>query len=83
VSEARRAGVPVTRNRMFIDSPVDESGRIDVQSQLDQLVELARKRGEAVGLGHPHAETLRVLRKALPELESEGIDLVFISELVE
>ncbi len=82
VSEAVRAGVPTTRNRMFIDSPVDESGRIDVQSQLDQLVELARKRGEAVGLGHPHAETLRVLRKALPELESEGIDLVFISELV-
>ena len=82
VSEARRAGVPATRNRMFIDSPVDESGRIDVASQLDQLVALARKRGEAVGLGHPHPETLRVLRKALPELESEGIDLVFISELV-
>jgi polysaccharide deacetylase 2 family uncharacterized protein YibQ len=82
VSEARRAGVPTTRNRMFIDSPVDEQGRIDVESQLAELVEIARKRGEAVGLGHPHPETLRVLRKVLPELEREGIDLVFVSELV-
>ncbi len=82
VSEARRAGVPTTRNRMFIDSPVDEQGRIDVESQLAELVAIARKRGEAVGLGHPHPETLRVLRKVLPELEREGIDLVFVSELV-
>jgi polysaccharide deacetylase 2 family uncharacterized protein YibQ len=82
IAEARRAGVLTTRNRMFIDSPVDESGRIDVESQLAELVLVARKLGEAVGLGHPHPETLRVLRKALPELEREGIELVFVSELV-
>jgi polysaccharide deacetylase 2 family uncharacterized protein YibQ len=82
VSEAKRAGVPTTRNRMFIDSPVDEQGRINVESQLAELVAIARKRGEAVGLGHPHPETLRALRKVLPELEREGIDLVFVSELV-
>ncbi|MFH1689170.1 MAG: divergent polysaccharide deacetylase family protein [Candidatus Eisenbacteria bacterium] len=82
ITEARRAGVPTTRNRMFIDSPVDESGRIDVESQFTELVAVARKLGVAVGIGHPHPETLRVLRKALPELESEGIELVFVSELV-
>jgi polysaccharide deacetylase 2 family uncharacterized protein YibQ len=82
MSEAARAGVPTTRNRMFIDSPVDESGRMDVESQLAELKKIAMKRGEAVGLGHPHPETLRVLRKVLPEFESEGIDLVFVSELV-
>jgi polysaccharide deacetylase 2 family uncharacterized protein YibQ len=82
LSEARRARVPATRNRMFIDSPLDESGRIDVESQLDELVEVARKLGGAVGLGHPHPETLRVLRKKLPELERDGVELVFVSELV-
>jgi polysaccharide deacetylase 2 family uncharacterized protein YibQ len=82
VAEATRAGVPTTRNRMFIDSPVDEYGRIDVRSQLSELKAIALKRGEAVGLGHPHPETLRVLREVLPELESEGIQLVFVSELV-
>lgn len=82
ISEARRAGLPSARNRMFIDSPLDESGRIDVESKLAELVVVARKLGEAVGLGHPHPETLRVLRRKLPELESEGIELVFVSELV-
>jgi polysaccharide deacetylase 2 family uncharacterized protein YibQ len=81
LSEARRAGVPAARNRMFIDSPLDESGRIDVESQLSELVVVARKLGSAVGLGHPHPETLRALRQVLPELESEGIELVFVSEL--
>ena len=82
ISEARRAGVLTTRNRMFIDSPLDESGRIDVESQLTELVAVARKLGSAVGIGHPHPETLRVLQKMLPELQSEGVELVFVSELV-
>jgi polysaccharide deacetylase 2 family uncharacterized protein YibQ len=82
MAEAMRAGVPTTRNRMFIDSSVDEYGRIDVRSQLSELKAIALKRGEAVGLGHPHPETLRVLREELPRLEDEGIELVFVSELV-
>jgi hypothetical protein len=82
VSEARRAGVPVARNRLFIDSPLDESGRIDVASQMEQLVEIATKTGSAIGIGHPHPETLRALERALPQLERQGIELVFVSELV-
>jgi polysaccharide deacetylase 2 family uncharacterized protein YibQ len=82
VSEARRAGVPVARNRLFIDSPLDESGRIDVDSQMSELVEIARKSGSAIGIGHPHPETLRALTRKLPELERQGIELVFVSQLV-
>ena len=51
-------------------------------AQLEELVETARKLGAAVGLGHPYPETLRALSKVLPELENEGIELVFVSELV-
>lgn len=82
VAEADRAGIPVARNRMFIDSPLDESGRIDIESQLVDLVDIARQRGSAVGIGHPHPETLRALERALPELVQEGIELVFVSELL-
>ncbi len=82
LAEAERAGIPTTRNRMFIDSPLDESGRVDVASQLEELVAIARKRGEAVGIGHPHPETLRVLKDVLPELREQGIELVFVSQLV-
>jgi len=82
VVEARRAGVPVARNRLFIDSPLDESGRIDVESQMTELVEIARRNGSAIGIGHPYPETLRALERILPELESEGIELVYVSQLV-
>jgi hypothetical protein len=82
LAEAARAGVPAARNRMFIDSPLDEQGRVDVRSQLDELVAIARKNGSAVGIGHPHPETLRVLKRELPRIESEGIELVHVSELV-
>ena len=82
VAEAQRAGILTARNRMFIDSPLDESGRIDVESQLVDLVDLARQHGSAVGIGHPHPETLRVLERALPELAHEGVEFVFVSELL-
>ena len=82
VSEAERAGVPTARNRMFLDSPLDEQGRVDVDAQLEELVEIARKNGSAVGIGHPYPETLDALRRALPELERQGVELVFVSELV-
>jgi polysaccharide deacetylase 2 family uncharacterized protein YibQ len=82
VAEAERAGVPTARNRMFIDSPLDEQGRVDVESQLEELVDLARKHGSAIGIGHPYPETLQALRRELPKLENQGIELVFVSKLV-
>jgi polysaccharide deacetylase 2 family uncharacterized protein YibQ len=35
-----------------------------------------------VGIGHPIPETLRALKRELPRLESQGVELVFVSELV-
>ncbi len=81
VSEAERAGVPFARNNMFIDSPLDEQGRIDVRSQLSALEEIARKRGYAVGIGHPHPETLKILESELPRMAGRGVRFVFVSEL--
>jgi polysaccharide deacetylase 2 family uncharacterized protein YibQ len=80
-SEARRAGVRSVRNNMFIDSRLDELGRLDVYSQLLALQDIARKRGAAVGIGHPHPETLRVLKSAIPEMKGRGFEFVLVSEL--
>ncbi len=79
--EAERAGVRVARNNMFIDSPLDEQGRMDVRSQLSSLEEMARKRGYAVGIGHPHPETLRVLESEMPRMAERGVRFVLVSEL--
>ncbi|MBD3348323.1 MAG: hypothetical protein GF400_03885 [Candidatus Eisenbacteria bacterium] len=80
---ARNAGVPTVRNNMFIDSLLDEEGRVDVHSQLAALEEIARKRGFGVGIGHPHPETLEALRSEIPEMQARGIEFVLVSELAE
>lgn len=82
-AEARREGVPSVRNNMFIDSRLDELGRVDVLSQLRELEAVARKRGAAVGIGHPKPETLRVLSSAVREMSDRGVEFVFVSELTE
>jgi polysaccharide deacetylase 2 family uncharacterized protein YibQ len=81
-AEAERAGVPTVRNNMFLDSLLDEEGRIDVLTQLESLEEIALKRGYGIGIGHPHPETLRALRAEAPRMMEKGIRFVFVSELV-
>ncbi len=83
LSEASRAGVPAVRNRMFIDSTLDEHGTTDVESKLQDLAAIARRRGSAVGIGHPRKDTISALARLLPRMEEQGIELVFVSELVE
>jgi polysaccharide deacetylase 2 family uncharacterized protein YibQ len=80
--EARRAGVPVVRNSMFLDSGLDETGRVDVASQLRDLEALARSRGYASAIGHPRRETLATLRREMPAMKERGIEFVFLSDLI-
>ena len=42
----------------------------------------AREKGSALAIGHPHPETLQVLEEMLPNVEREGVTLVFASNLV-
>ncbi len=80
-SEAERAGVPALRNNMFIDSQLDELGTVDIAGQLAELEAIARRRGGAIGIAHPHPETLRLLKRLLPKMAERGIEFVSVSEL--
>lgn len=80
-SEAERAGVPTVRNAMFLDSCIDEGSAVDVASRLADLESVARRRGAAVAIGHPKPETLRVLRRMIPEMQARGVEFVHVSEL--
>ncbi len=79
-AEAARAGVPVLRNRIFLDH--DEPEPAVVRQRLATLVEAARTRGFAVGIGHPHAVTAHVLGTEIPRLQAEGVRFVTVSELL-
>jgi hypothetical protein len=76
---ARELKVPSAERAVFLDDDEDASA---VRSQFRRLIEVARKQGSAIAIGHPHPTTLDVLSEQLPELERAGIDVVFASELV-
>jgi len=79
-AEAALAGVPVLRNRIFLDH--DEPDPTVVRRRLATLVDAARARGFAVGIGHPHAVTAHVLGVEIPRLQAEGVRFVTVSELL-
>ncbi len=77
---ARRVGVPTANRDVFLDdTPTPEA----VRQQLMLAVRLARVHRFAIAIGHPHPATLQVLEESLPQLESQGIGLVFASQLVQ
>ena len=76
---AVRAGVPAAARKVFLD---DTPTREAVRQQLALAARHARRQGSAIAIGHPHAITLQVLGEYLPELEAQGVRLVFVSELV-
>ena len=77
---AQSAGVPSAfRNVPFLDDVPDVSA---VRRQLELALRGAREKGEAIAIGHPHPATLQALREVLPKAQSQGVRLVFASELV-
>lgn len=76
---AHAAGVPALARDVFIDAEV---GGDAIRRQLRKLLVTARTRGAAVGIGHPHPETIAVLRELRAELLASGVTLVNVSALV-
>jgi len=52
------------------------------QRQFKQLLQIARRHQVAIAIGHPYPETYRFLKRRLPQLQAEGIELVGISALL-
>lgn len=73
------AGVPAARRDVFLDSDRSPEG---VAKAFEKLKRVARRRGSAIGIGHPYPETLDFLERALPLLNADGIELVSLSELI-
>ncbi|MEM6818223.1 MAG: divergent polysaccharide deacetylase family protein [Pseudomonadota bacterium] len=79
LAAARDHAVPAARRDVFLDHDLDPAA---IEYQVQRLVRLARQRGHALAIGHPHDVTLNALH-ALPQLLQEhGIELVSPSELI-
>lgn len=76
---AQRLGVPALRNNLFIDA-IDDTAAIEAKFKL--LAAIAKRRGSAIGIGHPRPKTLAMLRKMLPELQALGYTFVPVTALL-
>jgi polysaccharide deacetylase 2 family uncharacterized protein YibQ len=77
---ARQAGVrSAFRNVPFLDDVQDTT---EIRKQLQLAIRGAKEKSQAIAIGHPHATTLHVLSELLPQVEAQGVHLVFVSNLV-
>ncbi|MBI1732526.1 MAG: divergent polysaccharide deacetylase family protein [Gammaproteobacteria bacterium] len=77
---AGRKGVPNLRRDVFLDNARDAR---NLQVEFGELIGIARRKGSALAIGHPHPETIALLRAQLPALDRLGVRLVSVSELLE
>ncbi len=54
-----------------------------ISRQFDRFIQVAKKKGYAVAIGHPHPITLSFLKRNLSRLRDNNIELVPISKLIE
>jgi polysaccharide deacetylase 2 family uncharacterized protein YibQ len=77
---AIRAGVPAAERQVFLDSDTRPEA---IREQFHRLLGLARTRGAAVAIGHPHPETLAVLAEEVPKARALGYEFVPVSYLLD
>lgn len=78
-SLAREMGIENAGRNVFLDNVQDEGA---IREQLEQLAAMARLKGAAIGICHPHRATIQALAAAMPELQKSGIAFVYAADLV-
>ncbi len=72
-------GVPAAARQVFLDH---DAGPGTVRAALAELEQVATKQGYAIGIAHPHEETIGVVREWLETLEQRGFRLAPISTVI-
>jgi polysaccharide deacetylase 2 family uncharacterized protein YibQ len=76
---AKENDVPYLTRDIFLDH---KQGSKNVRQQFLQLIKVAKRKGSALGIGHPHTGTIEVLSNELNNLSKYGVKLVSIKSLI-
>jgi len=52
-------------------------------NQISRLMQKAQKNGKAIAIGHPYQTTFRAIQDSIPRIREAGIEIVFVSKLLE
>jgi polysaccharide deacetylase 2 family uncharacterized protein YibQ len=77
---ATALGVPAAERQVFLD---DDPRPEAVAAEFQHLLEMARTRGGAIAIGHPHAATLATLASEVPRAQALGYRFVQVSALLD
>lgn len=72
-------GVPSLHRHIFLDNILEHRY---IRRQFNQLIRDAKRYQTVVAIAHPHPETVTALRKLLPLLAENNVELVPISQLL-
>jgi len=70
--------IPFAERDIFLDNVQKPDA---IREQLQKLINVAKKHGDAIGIAHPHKTTYAVFQKMLPELKKQ-VELVPASKVV-
>lgn len=76
---ADQLGLPVARRHVFLDNEATTEG---LALAWAELLKQAQQHGYAIAIGHPHDATYELLKRELPRLSEQQIELVKVSALV-
>lgn len=76
---AATVGVPFAQRDVFLD---DDRSASAVEQRLKRVETIARKKGTAIAIGHPHDATIDALIGWIAKLPREGIVLVPLTDIV-
>jgi hypothetical protein len=71
--------VPNLSRDVFLDNHQDAG---NIRDQFQELIAAAHRKGAALAIGHPHPETIAVLREELAQLDYHGVELIGLRELL-
>ncbi|MDX1518964.1 MAG: divergent polysaccharide deacetylase family protein [Gammaproteobacteria bacterium] len=75
---AHEKNIPYLERDIFFDNVQKASA---IEKQFGKLLQIARVRGTAVGIGHPYPETMNVLTRVIQELDPGDVKLVGLKSL--
>ena len=76
---AVEAGIPALQRDVFLDNVQDVE---HIFEQFQALIEVARVKGSAIGIGHPYPETVTALGYLSEMASQAGVEVVAVRELV-
>ncbi len=76
---AAASGILHGQRDVFLDNERDVNY---IDGQIQKLIDIARKRGSAIAIGHPYPETLAALREMIPLMRDEAIVVVPVTDLL-